>query len=229
MPTFARVYASHNWTILCDFDGTVALVDIVDGLLERHGLAGWQALEEDWRAGRMGSRECMRRQVELLDIDASELNAYLDEQLIDPDFPRFVEAALAKGHTVSIVSDGIDYAIHRILNRHALLDLTVAANRLLPTAAPRRWGLASPFETPNCLCGTCKCAQIFRARAASARQVLLIGDGRSDFCASQSADLVFAKGPLIDYCREKAIPHEPIANFRMATDLLVQLEKFAPS
>ena len=217
------------WSILCDFDGTVAVDDVIDGLLERYGRPGWQELEQDWREGRIGSRECMQRQVELLDLDRAELDGYLDQMHIDPDFPAFVDRARALGHTVGIVSDGIDYAIRRILQRHHLQDLPIAANRWIATESPRRWRLASPFEAQDCGSGTCKCERISEARNTRDHPVLLIGDGMSDFCAAGSADYVFAKAKLIDHCHAAAIPYRAVAGFQMAIDLLPHLAKFAPA
>lgn len=221
--------ADDSWSILCDFDGTVTLDDVVDGLLQQFGLAGWQALEDDWRAGIIGSRECMQRQVALLDVSPGELDHYLDTVQIDPDFGEFVAAARRRGYSLSIVSDGIDYVIQRILQRHQLSDVSVSANRLLPASVPRRWQLESPFEVADCPGGTCKCALVHKARAQASRRVLLIGDGRSDFCASAVADLVFAKAQLIDLCQAGGLAHLPVAGFRAALNLLPQLDSLEPA
>jgi len=228
MPATAAGSAGRSWNILCDFDGTITPDDVIDGLLERFGLPGWQALEDDWRDGRIGSRECMQRQVELLDVSAPDLDDYLDTVQIDTGFGDFVAAAKGRGHSVSIVSDGIDYAIHRILKRHRLFDLPVAANHLLPTTSARRWQLTSPYAEASCLSGTCKCMRIQDARARPARPVLLVGDGRSDFCASESADFVFAKAALLDHCRANGTAHRPIADFRAALALLPELDGLVP-
>ncbi|MEN9705034.1 MAG: hypothetical protein RLZZ393_913 [Pseudomonadota bacterium] len=213
-----------NWTILCDFDGTISTEDVIDGLLSRHGLPGWQALEDDWIAGRIGSRECMQGQVGLLDLGRDELDAHLDALAIDPDFPTFVEAVRSRGYVISVVSDGLDYAIQRILRRHGLGDLPVAANRLSERDVPRRWRLESPFGTGACASGTCKCERIGAARQVDAGPVLLVGDGRSDFCASGAADLVFAKGRLARHCHDQRLRHRPIDGFGDALALLPDLD-----
>jgi 2,3-diketo-5-methylthio-1-phosphopentane phosphatase len=219
--------ALDNWTVLCDFDGTIALTDVIDSLLERYGRDGWRELEQDWLAGRIGSRECMQRQVALLDLDADTLNAHLDDIEIDPAFPAFLRQAAALGYQVGIVSDGMDYAIHRILRRHDLTDLPIAANRLLPGSEVRQWRLASPFEAEGCGSGTCKCAQI-RSSAPQVRHgVLLIGDGTSDFCAAGTATHTFAKGKLRVHCEAKGLPHTGIAGFADAIELLPRLARIA--
>ncbi|HOV58995.1 MAG TPA: hypothetical protein PLN91_14045, partial [Rhodanobacteraceae bacterium] len=68
----------RRWTILCDFDGTISHDDATDVLLERHARTGWQALEADWKANRIGSRACMAGQVALLDAAAGTLDACID-------------------------------------------------------------------------------------------------------------------------------------------------------
>ena len=64
-----------HWTILCDFDGTIALDDTTDTLLDRFGQPGWEKLEDDWKAGRINSHDCMAGQVALLDMSRDELDA----------------------------------------------------------------------------------------------------------------------------------------------------------
>jgi 2,3-diketo-5-methylthio-1-phosphopentane phosphatase len=206
-----------HWTILCDFDGTIALDDTTDTLLERFGQPGWERLESDWRAGRIGSHDCMAGQVALLDMSRAELDAHLADRAIDPAFAEFVRVAQAGGAQVEVLSDGLDYAIRTILGRHGLDWLPITSNRLEP-AGERRWRLEFPNASPACrvASGTCKC---MRAQATRKR-VLLIGDGASDFCVAAASDFVFAKGALIAHCVEKRIPHAAIHGF---ADALAQL------
>ncbi len=215
------------WTILCDFDGTISVEDVTDVLLERYGLPGWQTLEDEWRGGRLSSRLCMQGQIALLDVDKQELDAQIDAFRIDPDFPAFVTAAQHAGWEISIVSDGLDYAIRRILARYGLTDLPVRANHLVQIG-PRRWRLESPCADTACVVdsGTCKCAIVARPQALR-HHVALVGDGASDFCAAGRVDFVFAKHRLIEHCRAQDILHTPIVGFADAIRLLSSLEDTA--
>jgi len=212
-----------DWTLLCDFDGTVSLEDTTDTLLERFGRDGWEALEDAWRAGRIGSRDCMAGQVALLDMDRAELDAHLDTRHIDPDFAAFVALAQSLALPIEILSDGLDYGIHRILSRSGLDWLPVTANALR-SEGEREWRLTFPHASTSCrvASGTCKCARAAKAQAPR-RKVLMIGDGASDFCVAEAADFVFAKGKLIAHCIAKSIPHVAIAGFAEATALLPAL------
>jgi 2,3-diketo-5-methylthio-1-phosphopentane phosphatase len=212
-----------GWTILCDFDGTISVEDVIDSLLDRFGRTGWEALEQDWRAGRIGSRECMGGQVALLEMTRAELDTHLAGLWIDHAFPGFVAKARELGVPIRVVSDGLDYAIHSILGRYGLNDLPLAANHLAPATPPQRWQLTSPFQADGCRSGTCKCACVAQARAEGARKTLLIGDGASDFCAADRVDFVFAKHRLIEHCRAAGIPYVPITGFEDALDMLPAL------
>lgn len=210
-----------TWSILCDFDGTISADDVIDSLLSRYGRPGWESLEEAWRNGLIGSRECMQKQVGLLSLDRNQLDAHLESIGIDPDFPAFVAWVRMRGVPLRVVSDGLDYAIGHILARHGLDDLPVAANRLLQQGQ-EDWRLESPFQVENCSSGTCKCACADDARHHR-RRVLLIGDGASDFCAAGHADFVFAKNRLADHCRAAGIPHIPVTGFGDVLGLLPHL------
>lgn len=212
-----------QWNILCDFDGTIAVEDATDSLLDRFAPPEWQVLERDWRAGKIGSAECMAGQVALLDASRDEIDEHLATLRIDPAFPQFVEAVFAAGSTLRVVSDGLDYAIRAILRRYQLDHLPVLANRLVP-AGRRKWQLETPFSDANCRIGSghCKCASAVREHNRHHR-VLLVGDGASDFCAAGEADYVFAKHRLIEHCRAAGIPYVPITSFADALDLLPTL------
>ena len=212
-----------SWTILCDFDGTIAVEDVIESLLDRYGRPGWEHLEREWRAGRIGSRACMSGQVALLDLSREELDRHLAQVRIDHAFPDFVAAARTLGVPLEVVSDGLDYAIDCILRPHGLDDLPVAANHLAPGIPPQRWQLSSPFQAAGCGSGTCKCARVEHAGAGGERKTLLIGDGASDFCAADRVDFVFAKHRLIEHCRAAGIPYVPITGFEEALAMLPAL------
>jgi 2-hydroxy-3-keto-5-methylthiopentenyl-1-phosphate phosphatase len=218
-----KEYRVSHWTILCDFDGTVSVEDITDSLLERFARPGWRTVEQAWRRGEIGSHDCMAEQVALLDASREEIDAHLDEMLIDRAFAAFVAETESAGIPLAIVSDGLDHAIRRILGSHGLGRLPIIANRLEP-AGPRSWRLDFPYGSPTCriASGNCKCACASRARADD-RRVLLIGDGASDFCVAAEADLVFAKHRLIEHCRAAGIAYVPITGFADALDLLPTL------
>lgn len=214
---------SSDWLIQCDFDGTISLNDVTDALLRRFGRPGWEELEEEWEQGRIGSAECMQRQVELLDMSPEDLALALDQVAIDPGFPEFVAQAAALGIALQVVSDGLDYAISTVLKRHGLASLPVVANRLV-YAGERQWRMETPWHSPACerASANCKCDRLHEERLRQ-KKVLYVGDSTSDFCVSGKADFVLAKYRLIDHCNAHGIAHVPFTFFNEATALLPKI------
>lgn len=216
-----------GWLVVCDFDGTIAEVDVTDGILSRFAPPEWEAVEAEWKAGHITSRECMQRQIGLLRAPRKALDEYLDSVGIDPEFAGFVADCRRARLPLVVVSDGIDYAITRILKRHGLGRLPRASNRLL--ASGEGFRLEFPYANLQCKAGsgTCKCA-MSAARARRGARRLLIGDGSSDFCLAASADLVFAKSNLLKHCRERGLSHRACPDFATARRLLADLPREAP-
>ncbi|TXI01519.1 MAG: phosphoserine phosphatase [Rhizobium sp.] len=211
--------------VFCDFDGTISIEDATDMVLSRFAGSEWEDIEQLWKQGLIGSGECMRRQIALIEASRQELDRFLDTLAIDPGFEGFLSYCRGGGLPVTIVSDGVDYFIRRILARHGIDGLPIVANVLTCSVAKGResYSLFPPFAATGCLsgAGVCKCRVVDNTDLR-----VYIGDGRSDFCVSDKVDLVFAKAKLVDYCEESGIPYVGFDDF---SDLLPKMEAVLPS
>jgi 2,3-diketo-5-methylthio-1-phosphopentane phosphatase len=200
-----------------DFDGTIAPVDTTDLLLERFADPAWLDIEEEWKAGRIGSRECMVRQIDLVRATPAEMDAFIASVEIDPGFRGFVDTFRRPGHSLFVVSDGLDRTIRSVLGRDGI-DIPYFANHLQWRGGDR-WRLAFPHAKSACtaLAGNCKCTF---ADGWPRELNIVVGDGRSDFCLAERADLVLAKGALLGHCRESDLLHYGFESFDEATELL---------
>lgn len=203
--------------VFVDFDGTIVPRDVTDTVLERFADPSWLEIEADWKSGKIGSRECLARQVALIKATPAELDDLVGSLEIDPGFPAFVAFCKAEGLGVSVLSDGLDRAVKLVLER-AGLDIPFLANALAPVGADG-WQLTFPHMKPSCVSqsGNCKCAA---AMAKAAPATIMVGDGRSDFCISNRATYVLAKGSLATHCETQQLPHGKFSVFDEATGLL---------
>lgn len=205
--------------IYCDFDGTISVKDATDFVLSRLADPEWEAIEALWENGEIDSGECMRRQVALIRGDRNTLDAVLDEIEIDPGFVDFVQFCTATSLPITIVSDGVDYFIKRVLQRHGVDQFPVIANALIAggQGADTFYKLLSPYSDENCKAasGVCKCRTI---NVLGPR--IYVGDGRSDFCVSDKPELVFAKGKLADFCGRENIAFIDYEGFEDLTQSL---------
>ncbi|MBF0562504.1 MAG: MtnX-like HAD-IB family phosphatase [Alphaproteobacteria bacterium] len=211
-----------RYQIFCDFDGTIAAVDVTDSLLAAFAPPAWESVEAEWRGGTITARECMARQVALMEVSAVEMDRHLDTIDLDPDFAPFARECQTAGVSLLVLSDGLDYAINRILARHGLPDLPVRANRLYRTG-PGQVAFGPGASRESCPQGCCKCAVMAETVAEEDVFSIFIGDGRSDFCGAAKADMVFAKSALLDHCRRQDIPHVGFEDFAQMRQYLAGL------
>jgi len=220
MPTRSGVSQSSPSppVVFCDFDGTITQVDVTDQILSQFAHPSWQEIEQEWVRGVIGSRECLERQLALVDASTDELDALIDAVLVDPGFPSFYGFLTRRAIPLYVVSDGFDYVIRRVLRR-AGVDGDLRNGQHIFSSALRVEGrrllLSFPQSPTPCThgCATCK-ADIIARVAPGQRRVIFIGDGLSDRFALERAGLVFAKRQLLAYCREKGIACHSFETFR---------------
>lgn len=199
-----------GWDIVCDFDGTITPFDVTDAILGRFALPEWEIIEEEWLRGRVSGRECMKNQVELIRASQAELNAFLDAVPIDAGFYDFTRHCVAQGLALRILSDGMDYAIRRVLERHNLHTIPVVANRLVFQGG-NKYTLEFPFGAEGCGSGVCKC----EVAGSKNKKILLIGDGHSDCCLAEKSTFTLAKKDkeLLRHCTHNEYPCQSYADF----------------
>jgi 2-hydroxy-3-keto-5-methylthiopentenyl-1-phosphate phosphatase len=207
--------------VYCDFDGTITRGDTIDVLLERLADPAWHEIEERWVKGEIGSRDCMALQVPLIRGGWNAILEVLDDVKIDPTFPKFAAWCKKSGVTLKVVSDGIDKVIHHILKRERIYVNNVWANHLVEDEAGNL-SLTFPHAPQVLACGSglCKCKILENGPKRTVKVV--IGDGRSDFCWSADADMVFAKDKLLSYCKQNNIEYVAYDDFHVIRNVLEQ-------
>lgn len=200
--------------ILSDFDGTITQRDALYYFFKQYANADWLKVEELWSAGKIDSKECLIKEFELVpNLTQRLIDNYLDTVTIDEYFKEFCNVIKAKNISLTIVSDGIDYFINKILSNNNIENLKIISNH--GEFVNGKLQLSFPNTDNKCLnqAGTCKCKIVEQMREKYDK-VVYIGDGMSDFCVSDKADVLFAKGSLLKYCSEKGIQHIKYENFK---------------
>ena len=221
-PDWARREDKVLMRVLCDFDGTITRTDTTLMVLDRLADNAWRDLESDWVAGRIGSAACMAGQIALVRGSDGDLDRLLNDCELEEGFLDFVAWCSAQQIEVGIVSDGVDRFIAYVLARHGLGHLSVTANRL--TGRPGTRTLEHPPRPEDCAsgAGVCKCA-VASAAGVDSGPLVFIGDGRSDFCISGRADILFAKAQLAAHARLIGLTFHPFDTFHDVMRVLAGL------
>ena len=206
--------------IYCDFDGTITNRDTIDHLLELYATPEWEAIEEDWKKGLIGSRECLEKQINCIpNFTKADLDSFLSQVTIDPHFPEFYKNVLKAKIPFYVISDGFDLIIENVFKKFDL-PMPIIYSNILRIENNK---LITRFPNSNkeaCLvkAGMCKCSIIEKEKIS----VTYIGDGRSDLCASRLAHTLYAKGKLQTLCDEENRNYIPFTNFKTITEELFQ-------
>jgi len=210
-----------------DFDRTITVNDVGDLMFETFGGSACSRLVDDYCAGRLSACDCFRRECEACgEVDRKTLDRFLDAQEIDPAFAGFVQFCRTRGIELTVVSDGMDYYIDRILKNKGLADISYYANRLelVEVDGTSRVRLQPSFPYRDESCDRCACCKRNHILSMSAEEdiVVYVGDGYSDRCPARYADVVFAKEDLLKYCQSENIP---CLQYRTFADIGRRLER----
>jgi len=209
--------------IFCDFDGTISTYDTTDVILKRFASSKWETIEAEWESELIGSAQCMQRQIALITASKEELDSELNTIPIDSAFLDFTTFCSSRNLPLTIISDGVDYFIKHITQRHGISNIPIIANRLI--VGDNGYSLKPANTDSDCPSGVCKC----RSTLSYSDLRVYIGDGRSDFCVAGKSDIVFAKHSLAEYCEKNNIPYIPYADFSdVKNELLLMLSPTSP-
>lgn len=211
--------------IFCDFDGTVARNDVGAALFRTFTNGQCHDIVERWKRGEMSSKQRLMEECRLLKASRQELERFVDLQELDPHFEAFVRFCHARHFHLEIVSDGFEFYIRRMLRNHELDDaVQVHANRLVfdEAGTPRP---QFPYYEKGCgACANCKGYHVRRARRrAPGEPIVYVGDGLSDRCGAEAADVIFAKRDLAQFCETRELAYHPFDTFKDVRETLLRM------
>lgn len=203
-----------------DFDGTITRQDVCCAMVAEFAREGWEKINLQWEAGNLSTEECAQLTLDLMDAEPGQLDDFFENMEIDDSFPDFVAWAEQQGYPIAILSDGYDNYIGKILNRNGL-NIPYYANHL---EYGQGWKIKCLHRDKDCQqCGVCK-TEIMEGLIKPGYISIYIGDGYSDACPAEHADIVFAKNSLARLCAGKGIAFYNYDNFN---DVLTQVREIA--
>jgi 2-hydroxy-3-keto-5-methylthiopentenyl-1-phosphate phosphatase len=209
--------------IFSDFDGTVSSQDSLKILLNHFADSHWPAIEKAMGSGDMPESIGLQKCFDSLRLPfESALRFVLKEVKLDPHFKDFAEWVQREAYELSILSGGLENFIRPLLRREGLESLKLLANQV--SVRGETWTVKScPMSRLCDQCNHCKSASLLEEIRQDPNVFLVyVGDGHTDACAVQLANLVFAKGFLKSYCDEKGIASVRFESFR---DVTAELQK----
>ncbi|MCI4350822.1 MAG: MtnX-like HAD-IB family phosphatase [Thermoplasmata archaeon] len=208
------------FTMLIDFDGTLVDPNVAIVLVEKfcpNGDVVAHEVDIQLHEGKITLREAWEREASLMRADQiPEMVDFVVKNVPLREGARdLLDLLAAENIPTKIVSGGLDFYIHPVLEREGLR-LPVLSDAAI--AGPDgQLRVLHPHGHATCrLCGICK-AQAVRAESTDPGRVVFVGDGSTDQYAAEVADVVFARRRLLSYCQKMGIPAFPFEGFGPVT------------
>ena len=216
--------------IFCDFDGTLTKNDVWVNSLGKFikDRYKFDSLCNLFNNLQITAKQCLVRELELVDnFDFNKFNDYLDKEELDDYAKNFLDYCKENNFDVFIISEGLDYYINYILKKENI-KLKVYCNKLITETGSDgkiiRIKCIFPYSDENCeWCGMSKRNVLISNTNDIDNEIsVFIGDGISDCCIANYADIVFAKKSLASYCWKNNITYFEYSNFQ---DVIKKIDK----
>jgi len=212
--------------LFVDFDGTVTNKDVGNSIIDKFLppdliKQGWhEKILEEWKTGKISSEECLTLEFKNCIVTEEEFNTELDTFTLTPGFIETVQYCRNHDIPIMILSDGLDYYIEYILAKYDISAVDYRSNHMYFYNGCLE--IEFPYIDKGCgRCGNCKRWHIEKLRR-DGDLVIYAGDGYSDRFAIRSADVVFARRDLADFCEKEDLKYIHYNNFN---DLLDYFEE----
>ena len=216
--------------IFCDFDGTLTKNDVWVNSLGKfiRDKNKFTDLCNLFSNLQITAKQCLIRELELVEnFDFKKFNECLDKEELDDYFREFIHYCKENDYEVFVLSEGLDYYINYILKKENL-NLKVFCNKLITETGTdgkiSKLKCEFPFSDENCdWCGMSKRNILISNTNDFENEIsVFIGDGTSDSCIANYADIVFAKNSLASYCWKNNITYFEFSNFQ---DIIKKINK----
>lgn len=198
-----------NAVVFFDFDNTVTTFDVLDDILVRFSVdEKWRKLEEEWQAGRLGSKDCLEGQLQSIRVTKETLSRYLAAVPIDRGFKKLLAFLKKRKIPTMIVSDNFSFMVREILRHNSITGIRVYTNHVRFKGDQ----LVPSFPYFDVTCPRCAHCKKTHLLTRSDKTLIYVGDGLSDVCPAEEADWVFAKGSLLETLRKNQKPCIPFGN-----------------
>lgn len=204
--------------IFIDFDGTITIGDVGNSIFSHFAGEKFELFNYEYINGKISAIEYYNKLIHATKIfSCDEFISFIQSHEIDStflDFLIFCEHVNQNENKIEIIvlSDGFDLYLDRILKKYNIKSLKYFSNHL---EMDDECSLIASFPYTDEDCKKCACCKRNQVLTLSSDEdiIVYIGDGYSDRCAVNYADIVFAKGSLQTYCQEQNISYYLYSNF----------------
>lgn len=202
--------------IFCDFDGTITNKDNIVNIMKQFAPPEADTLKEDILSQRISISEGVGKLFALLPSSKKDeiISFVLSDAQIRDGFSEFVQFTSERNIPLYIVSGGIDFFVHPMLEPFGpFTDIYCNEADFSGDHIHIHFPHSCDVRCESKGCGCCK-PSIIRKLSSENNLNIIIGDSITDLEAAKMADVVIARDFLIRKCDELGIYYEPFDSFK---------------
>ncbi|WP_078409211.1 2-hydroxy-3-keto-5-methylthiopentenyl-1-phosphate phosphatase [Priestia abyssalis] len=210
--------------IFCDFDGTITHSDNIIALMKEFAPPEWEAIKDDVLAQNISIKEGVGKMFSLLPVTLKQqlIEFLLEKAKIREGFAEFVSFTKEEGFPLYIVSGGIDFFVHPMLDGLVEKEnIYCNGSDFSGDTITITWPHSCDDKCSND-CGCCK-PSLIRKLEREEDFKIVVGDSITDLQAAKMADAVIARDFLSEKCEELQIPYFPFTTFYDVIDHIKEL------
>ena len=207
--------------IFTDFDGTITKIDSLNMVLDEFAISEWRPIEDKVTTHELSEKEALQAEFDLVKVPLKKVIDFLIKNAsIDSTFKPFVQWCKLNQIELIVLSGGFKEFINSIFDKFGINSIEVHSNSL--NVKNNTWQvIQSTLPKINNLCNHCKTHHLVESQQKG-HKVVYIGDGNTDRCPAENADIIFAKDSLAEYLKNKNKEFFEYQNFN---DIQKKLDK----
>jgi len=208
--------------IFTDFDGTITKIDSLNMVLDEFAVSEWRPIEDKVTTHELSEKEALQAEFDLVKVPLQKAIDFLVKNAtIDSTFIAFVEWCKSNKIELIVLSGGFTEFIDPIFNKFGINGLDVYSNSL--NVNNNVWQvIQSDLPKINNLCNHCKTHHLVESQK-NGYKVVYTGDGNTDRCPAENAEIIFAKDSLAEYLRIKNKEYFEYQNFNDIQSILEKI------
>ena len=208
-----------DFAFISDFDGTLTKKDFYKILSDTYYKEELSPIFKSWKNGEMKDREYLNYVFNNVNRNEEELLEDILNIAFDPTAIAFIDKVKAAGGDFIIISAGTNYYIDKVLEKNHIEGVDVYANKSVFKDNGIHFDLDEHDEFYSDLYGIDKLI-VLKKLKGNYKKVFYAGDSTPDLKPALEADVVFAKGKLINLLKEKNKDFIEFENFSEIWDKL---------
>ena len=211
-----------NFAFISDFDGTLTDKDFYKIVMDEYLKDECKTMYDDWKAKKMKDIEYLGYVFRNIRRKEEEINQDIMKIPLDPFIVQFANYVKAVGGEFIVVSAGSAYYIEKVFEKHGIEGVKIYSNKGVFKDNGIHFVLDETSEFYSPIYGINKSKVVSKLKEKYDK-VFYAGDSEPDLKAAMLADVIFARGSLVELLEKE---NKEFIEFKNFTEVWICVKRY---